>query len=166
MTLGKGSHVELESKSYKYKTNGDLSIYRAAWSRFLSPGQISTQETNKLCATFKSSPPSFSPCTFPLQLHVCRDTANLCAEFSNAQRYEQLSYHLKRKLTHGQLVLVLCLRCVIASWNHPHKFSHASPLLSLLAKTVCTLISFTPHSNTMRSVIMISLYKQAHQNFN
>lgn len=42
----------------------------------------------------------------------------------------------------------------------------ASPLLSLLAKTVCTLISFTPHSNTMRNVIMISLYKQAHQNFN
>lgn len=82
-----------------------------------------TEETNKLCATFKSSL-SLSLSVHSLcQLNVCRDTGSLCAEFSNAQCCEQLGYHLKRKLTHGQLVLVLCLRCVIASWNHPHKFS-------------------------------------------
>lgn len=86
--------------------------------------RFSTQETNKVCATFKSSPPLSLPVHSICQSNVCRDTGNLCAEFSNAQWYEQLGYHLKRKLTHGQLVLVLCLRCVIASWNHPHEFSH------------------------------------------
>lgn len=164
---GKGWHVGLGSKSYKYKTTSNLSVYSTDWSRFLSPVQIFLPRKRISCVLLFKAPRLFLSLYIPSASRMSAGTLETCA----------LSLAMLSGMSSSAIICKgssrmdsWCWFSVYDVWLHL-EITHinsliASPLLSLLAKTVCTLISFTPHSNTMRNVIMISLYKQAHQNFN
>lgn len=162
---GKGWHVELGSKSYKYKTTWVPTVLlEADFSHqvrfFLPRKRISCVLLLKaLCLSHSLYIPSAHWMSAGT-LETCALSLAMLGAMSSSAIIWKGSSHMDS----------WCWFSVYDVWLHLEishiNFLVASPLLSLLAKTVCTLISFTPHSNTMRNVIMISLYKQAHQNFN